>query len=82
MRLCAQKLQSAMNTRRLDAAGLAKLLQDQGYCVDPGVVKKWQKALQPASDKIPLIEQVLGYEVRAEERPRRSFAHLKISTAA
>jgi len=75
MRLSAEKLQAAMTKNGLNDIGLASLLRERGYDVAPNVVKKWCKALQPAADKVVLIEQVLGSKITEDEKPRRSFIH-------
>jgi hypothetical protein len=82
MRLSAEKLWKAMTNKGLDDIGLANLLRKNGLDVSPNVVKKWCKALQPASDKIKLIELVLGSKITEDEKPRRSFIHPNISAAA
>ena len=75
MRLSAEKLQAAMTNKGLNEIRLANLLRENGLDVSPNVVKKWCRALQPASDKILLMERVLGSKITEDEKPRRSYIH-------
>lgn len=75
MRLSAERLQAAMTILGWTPLELDRQLKANGLDVGgPRIVQKFLKGKQqPSSDKIELIERVVGYKVAEDPPKRRRF---------
>ncbi len=79
-RLNGEKLIAAMRALGFSDDDLVEKLRQQGFPVEgTHTVRKWRKGTQPKSDRIGLIESILGRSVADDPKPRRRYGDFSSS---